>query len=156
MGVNPKELGVYFVEDGEALQGLSLYWSASSLASWRSASFVCETWPAFSGNGPLPPSWTGAGMPPAQSHLPRKGERIERTGLSLQLGTHWTGGTSYHNAVGFLVCYLCLTPPLLNLWPTDQQHLHQIVRNTEFFILLQTFSIRVYILTRSPGDVCVH
>lgn len=42
-----------------------------------SASFVPETWPAFSGNGLLPPSWPDWGMPPTQSHLPRKEEKFE-------------------------------------------------------------------------------
>lgn len=55
MGVNPKELGVDSVRDAEALKGLSVYWSTPCLASWLHPSFVLETWPAFSGNGPLPP-----------------------------------------------------------------------------------------------------
>lgn len=57
LGVNPKKRGVYFIGDGEALKDLSFCWSMPSLASWISASFVLEMWPAFSRDGPMPPSW---------------------------------------------------------------------------------------------------
>lgn len=47
VGVNLRELGVYLVGDGEALKGLSFYWSPLSLTSWLSASFVLETRPGL-------------------------------------------------------------------------------------------------------------
>lgn len=52
MGVNPKELAVYLVGDGEALEGLSFYLSTTSL-TWLRASFVLEIWPGHQWKWPI-------------------------------------------------------------------------------------------------------
>ena len=88
-GVNPKELGVDSVRDAEALKGLSVYWSTPSLAAWLHPSFVLETWPAFSGNGPLPPPGQAEQLllPKAACPEREKGLRVQTSCCGQ--GTRW-------------------------------------------------------------------
>ena len=152
-GVNPKKLGVYFVGDGEALKGLSFYWSTASLASWLSPSFVLELWPAFSRGGPSPPSWPGGGLPPAQSCLPRKGERLERPVLFLPSGDTQDPHSPFDKEVGILVYVICTLHLLYSKSGLHTCPMWVTLLETQNLTTSQTFEIRVCILTRPPGEV---
>lgn len=71
-------------------EGFKLLLVNSFLGLLLSASFVLETRPDFSRNGPSPPSWPRRAMPPAQSCFPKREKGLEGQTPPCGQGTHWS------------------------------------------------------------------
>lgn len=123
-------------------EGFKLLLVNSFLGLLLNASFVLQTWPPFSRNGPLPPSWPRGAVPPAWKARPLAVVRVF---------------TAPHDPFpGQLpgLCYLCLMPFLLKVW-SEGQSICFTSLETQTLTTSQTSRIRVCALTRSLGNVYV-